>query len=203
MHNVTVSVLVKELEAYKLCGGVNASGMTSKLYHHMSFLWIKTWWWMRTVSSSHTRDIGYQRAACSFVNRTLYVWLVVSTRCLQEVPVMQRRDDSWNLPMLRHRCQRQTQKELSWLCGCIGHVWTLQGQRLRCAELERELNEMRAEIVKTNIEVDHELSNDFSKILTVTTRFVSYSHKINFFQTSFQSGFSEIMFSLQKNILCR
>lgn len=80
---------------------------------------------------------------------------------------------------------------------------TLQGQRLRCAELERELNEMRAEIVKTNIEVDHELSNDFSKILTVTTRFVNYSHKINFFQTSFQSGFSEIMFSLQKNILCR
>ena len=42
---------------------------------------------------------------------------------------------------------------------------TLQGQRLQCAELERELNEMRAELVKTNIEVDHELSNDFSKIL--------------------------------------
>ena len=41
---------------------------------------------------------------------------------------------------------------------------TLQWQRLQCAELERELNEMRAELVKTNIEVDHELSNDFSKI---------------------------------------
>lgn len=35
MRNVTVSVLVKELEAYKLCGGVNASEMTSKLYHHV------------------------------------------------------------------------------------------------------------------------------------------------------------------------
>ena len=42
---------------------------------------------------------------------------------------------------------------------------TLQGQRLRCAELERQLNEMRVELEKTNIEVDHELSNDFSKIL--------------------------------------
>ena len=42
---------------------------------------------------------------------------------------------------------------------------TLQGQRLRCAELERELNEMRAELQKTNIEVDHELSNDFTSIL--------------------------------------
>ena len=41
---------------------------------------------------------------------------------------------------------------------------TLQEQRLKCAELEQELNEMRAAIVKTNIEVDHELSNDFAKI---------------------------------------
>lgn len=36
---------------------------------------------------------------------------------------------------------------------------------MRCAELERQLNEMRVELEKTNIEVDHELSNDFSKIL--------------------------------------
>ncbi|KAL9977853.1 hypothetical protein ACROYT_G015307 [Oculina patagonica] len=39
---------------------------------------------------------------------------------------------------------------------------TLQGQRLQCAELERELNEMRAELEKANVEVDHELR---SKIL--------------------------------------
>ena len=42
---------------------------------------------------------------------------------------------------------------------------TLQEQRLKFAELERKLNEMRAATVKTNIEVDHELSNDFTKIL--------------------------------------
>jgi len=42
---------------------------------------------------------------------------------------------------------------------------TLQGQQLRCTELERELNEMRAELAKTNIEVDHELSTDFCKII--------------------------------------
>ena len=41
---------------------------------------------------------------------------------------------------------------------------TLQGQRLRCAQLERELNEMRAELQSTNIEVDHELGNDLTKI---------------------------------------
>lgn len=42
---------------------------------------------------------------------------------------------------------------------------TLQAQRLRCAELEKELNEMREELRKSNIEVDHELSNDLTKIL--------------------------------------
>ena len=37
MRKVTVSVLVKEVEAYKLCGGVNASEMTGKLYHYGHF----------------------------------------------------------------------------------------------------------------------------------------------------------------------
>ena len=40
---------------------------------------------------------------------------------------------------------------------------TLQEQRLKCPDLER--NEMRVAIAKTNIEVDHELSNDFTKTL--------------------------------------
>ena len=34
---VTVSELVKEVEAYKLCGGVNASETTGKLYHYCHF----------------------------------------------------------------------------------------------------------------------------------------------------------------------
>eukprot|EP00794_Sanderia_malayensis_P013602 gene13602-15013_t len=42
---------------------------------------------------------------------------------------------------------------------------TLQHQRLRCAELQRELKEMQDELTKTNIQVDHELSNDFTSIL--------------------------------------
>lgn len=42
---------------------------------------------------------------------------------------------------------------------------TLQGQRLRCAELERKFTDMQAELKKSNIEIDHELSDDFSRIL--------------------------------------
>ena len=42
---------------------------------------------------------------------------------------------------------------------------TLHGQRLRCAELEQQLNDMKAELQKSNIEIDHELSNDFTRII--------------------------------------
>lgn len=41
----------------------------------------------------------------------------------------------------------------------------LQGQRLWCVQLERKLNEMRAELIKENTEVDHALSNNLIKIL--------------------------------------
>lgn len=93
MCNATVSVLVKELEAYKLHGGLNACEMTSKLYHHV--IPLNPDLLMRTVSSSHMRDIGKQRAACSCINQILHVLLVRSTWCLQEGPVMQRSDDCW------------------------------------------------------------------------------------------------------------
>jgi len=43
--------------------------------------------------------------------------------------------------------------------------FTLQGQRLRCSELEQQLNDMKAELQKSNIEIDHELSDDFTRII--------------------------------------
>ena len=42
---------------------------------------------------------------------------------------------------------------------------TLQGQRLKCAQLEQQLTEMRAELLKSSVEIDNELSNDFTQIL--------------------------------------
>lgn len=36
---------------------------------------------------------------------------------------------------------------------------------MRCTQLEQKLNEMRTELIKSNVEVDHDLSNDVSSIL--------------------------------------
>ena len=43
---------------------------------------------------------------------------------------------------------------------------TLQKQRLRCAELERKIEEMKTEIEKSSVEVDHQLSEDLTDILS-------------------------------------
>ena len=43
---------------------------------------------------------------------------------------------------------------------------TVREQRLKCADLERQLNEMKSEIAKLSIEVDHNLSNDVPTILS-------------------------------------
>ena len=42
---------------------------------------------------------------------------------------------------------------------------TLHGQRLRWTELEQQLNDMKAELQKSNIQIDHKLSNDFTRII--------------------------------------
>ncbi|KXJ07724.1 DNA transposase THAP9 [Exaiptasia diaphana] len=42
---------------------------------------------------------------------------------------------------------------------------TLQGHRLKCTQLEKELEEMRAELNKSHIEVDQTLSDDLTNIL--------------------------------------
>lgn len=38
-------------------------------------------------------------------------------------------------------------------------------QRLKCAELEQKLEEMKLEIQKSSVEVDHQLSQDITSIL--------------------------------------
>jgi hypothetical protein len=45
---------------------------------------------------------------------------------------------------------------------------TLQMQRLKCADLERQLNDMKVEINKSSIEVDHQLRKYINTIIGKT-----------------------------------
>lgn len=113
MQNVTLSMLVKELEAYTVCDGVNPSEMTSKLYHHVVPL--NPDLDLDDNEQFHARDIGERRTVCLFVI-TLYVNLVKNTYCLQVVVERPRNDGSQDLLMLMLQYLRLTQRESNSLC---------------------------------------------------------------------------------------
>ena len=159
VRNISVCEIVRELECYKLCCGVEARELTSQLFHHVIPI---------NVDSLQACEQGEQ-----FPNKGFWRSKDCRLMCEKEV------GEDACLQCLEYlvssrKTIKAKERRLSKPANVKAPVsktdperikLTLQEQRLKCAELERELNEMRAAIVKTNIEVDHELSNDFTKIL--------------------------------------
>lgn len=54
----------------------------------------------------------------------------------------------------------------------------LQGQRLRCAELEQQLKNTKAELQNSNIEIDHGLGDDFTKIIGSAKQLTPFMHLV-------------------------
>ena len=155
VRNVTISRLAKDLEDnYSLCCGVDEHVLeiTGKLFHHV-------------VPTSEEPDEeeqfphkGYWRAkGCSIVYGTEesvcgvckdYVSCITSVKKAKGTHLLK--------PAHLTAPVSKTDPERIKL--------TLQEQRLRCHELERQLFEMRQELQNSSIEVDHELSNDFRKL---------------------------------------
>ena len=98
----------------------------------------------------HTMDTGELKNAHLYVNKTMP--FVMHVKIIYLVLTKQRKEN-------RDICAPVSQTDPERI------KLTLQGQRLRCAELERELNEMQSELLKSNVEVDQELSDDFTQIL--------------------------------------
>ena len=159
VRNISVCEIVRELECYKLCCGVEASELTSQLFHHVipinedplqaceqgEQFPSKGFWRSKDCHLMCEKEVG--EGACP----QCLEYLVSSRKTIKAKERRLSKPANVKAPVSK------TDPERIKL--------TLQEQRLKCAELERELNEMRAAIVKTNIEVDHELSNDFTKIL--------------------------------------
>jgi len=74
---------------------------------------------------------------------------------------------------------------------------TLQGQRLRCTELEQQLKDMKAQLQKYNIEIDHELSDDFTRIIGSAKQ---VTHFMNLFWQEQKKLFSRNSTGVQKSL---
>ena len=135
MRNVTVSVLVKELEAYKLCGGVNAFEMTSKLYHHVIPLNQDL---VVDEDSQQFPHEGYWRAkGCLLLCEQDYACVTCTEYLVSARSYSNAKDRRQLKPAHVKAPVSKTDPERIKL--------TSQGQRLQCAELERELNKICAE----------------------------------------------------------
>ena len=159
MRNVTISNLVNGLEKYKLCDGVIATELAAKLYHHVVPIAANDQMDDENDKVNQFPHQGFWRTKdclllCEQVNN---VCESCSEYCLSSEKARKAKENRQSKPAHINAPVSKTDPARLKL--------TLQGQRLRCAQLERELNEMRAEIESTNIEVDHELSNDLTKIL--------------------------------------
>lgn len=153
MTNVTISVLVKELESYKMCCGVKTTELSGKLFHH--------------VIPADQEDEDKSQFGHNGYWRTTGCWLLSS----ENETICSTCTDHMKDVHNAHKVKKRKLDKPAHIKAPVSKTdphrikLTLQSQRLRCAELERELNEMRTELKKSSIEINHELSNDFASIL--------------------------------------
>ena len=156
VQNVTVSNLIKELEGYRLCDGVSTLELSGKMFHHV-------------IPVIHD-SLGEEEEEQQFPHKGF--WRAKGCLLLyQQVDICNECDEFVSSVENARKGKESRSAKPAHVKAPVSKTdperikLTLQGQRLRCAELERQLTDMQAELKKSNIEIDHELSDDFSRIL--------------------------------------
>ena len=155
--NITVSDLVKSIGTLSICPGVKPFELSSSILHHVipksvdpllnddddgsSFPHQEYW---RTRGCAVLFDNGKQCCSCHHYSHKSELSHMAKQKKLAE-------------PAHLFSPASQTTPERIKL--------TLQMQRFKCAELEQKLKEMKLEIQKSSVEVDHQLSQDITSIL--------------------------------------
>ena len=154
--NITLKNLVKELKAYKLRCGVLWNKLNGKFFHHIIPICAtnkynnnpfpnKGYWRIKGSSLQSDDDGGDVCDGCDQFSLSVEIANRTKTECLS-TPV-------------------QVQATLSKTHPARIKL-TLQGLRLRCTELERELSVMHNELQRNNAEINCELSYDLADIKT-------------------------------------
>lgn len=138
MQNVTMSDLLKGLEIYRFCDGVHATELTSKLYHHVipithDFMTDeqeeqfphKAFWRTRECLLISREENNICSACMEYVLCTENARKVKESRLAKPAHL--------NAPVSKTNPERIK--------------LTLQQQRLKCAQLEQALNEIRLELL--------------------------------------------------------
>ena len=155
LRNIFISNLIKDIEGYPICNGNSSIDISGNVVNHV----IPTYQdplSMDESSKQYPRKEYWRSIWCSIISP--------GEQCLPCAQQAAKANKSHELksknlakPAHPNAPVSKTAPERIKL--------TLQEQRLRCAELERQIEEMKIEIKKSSVPVDPELSDDFVKIL--------------------------------------
>ena len=164
--NITVSELVKSISTLSICPGVKPSELSSSIVHHVI---------PKSVDPFLVSD---DDDGCSFPHQEYWrtrgcaVLLGHGEQCCSCHQYSQKSE-------LSQKAQQKKLAEPAHLFSPISKTaperikLTLQMHRLKCAELEQKLEEMKLEIQKSSVEVDHQLSQDITSILGKSDKIVT------------------------------
>ena len=157
MQNVTLSNLMKDLESFNLCSGVQTCELNGKLFHHVVPLDNHA-----CYDSSEDEEQQKQR---QFPHQGY--WRKKGCLLLQKEDICSvcKTHDEFQSTKAKSKCSKPAQLNAPVSKTDPERIkLTLQQHRLKCAQLEQELQEMRAELKKSSVEVDNELSKDLIEI---------------------------------------
>ena len=154
--NVTLSNLVKDLESLELCTGVNPMELTSKLFHLV--VQVNHDCMGEEEEQQQFPHKGFLRVKeCLLFNQADGVCPACQEFNEYTKKAKKAKESRPTKPAHVKAPVSKTDSERIKL--------TLQGQRLKCAQLEQQLTEVRSELLKSSVEIDHELNDDFTQIL--------------------------------------
>lgn len=155
--NITVSDLIKSINSLQICPGVEPYELSSKIVHH---------------SIPKPVDPLFADSDSSFPHQEYWRTKNCSVLCESDDSQCPSCHQYSHKSEINHKAKEKKLNEPAHLFSPISQTapqrikLTLQRQRLRCAELEQKIVEMEAEIKKSSIEVDHQLGEDLTNILS-------------------------------------
>ena len=156
--NITVSDLVKSIGTLSICPGVKPSELSSSIVHHVIPKSVDPFFVNDDDDGSSFPHQEYWRT------RGCAVLFGHGEQCCSCHQYSQKSE-------LSHKAKQKKLAEPAHLFSPVSQTaperikLTLQMQRFKCAEFEQKLEEMKLEIQKSSVEVDHQLSQDITSIL--------------------------------------
>lgn len=155
--NITVSDLVKSIATQSICPGVKPSEFSSSIVHHVIPKSVDPLFNDDDSGTSFPHQEYWRTRGC-------VVLFGHGEQCCSCHQYSHKSE-------LSHKAKEKKIAKPAHLFSPISQTaphrikLTLQMQRLKCAELEQKLEEMKLEIQRSSVEVDHQLSQDITSIL--------------------------------------